>query len=326
MNLSGHRRQNFYSLVDILINVDVFSVLTPKEWITIGMMSQESLTRLAEDEMLDYILKWSIFSESSCNSQNFLINLVKRMGTPICYLPQQKLKKNTMEMYLRSENFRLYSITMYYNCLPQLNSSTNSFVRHSKQLLSSDFNEVIRSYDCIPPFSTSMKDSAGPRTVRLSCIAYFEVHFTRVSASNAYSNNSSEDGLSNSNEIIEECYFGLASSYQEIEKSLSGKEEYSFVYSSSGRIMYNKRPFAYDNYYKFNPGDILGCGICYPPLVTNNGQIFFTRNGEVIHIEQFSSPDYLSISWFPFAVSECIEYLKLFQTVTFFSRFVALVL
>lgn len=293
-------------ICSLRVNVfkDILEFLSIADVVQLGVVNRDSILKYLDGEILRYFLE-RLLAESStgCGTlHNLPINLIRRAGFPVLYYNQEALMKNTMEMYLKSENGRLYGITVYYHQLPQVYSEILPFIQPQRVIQNADLaNDAMAMYDCLPPFTTNVKDKSGQPSFRLSCIAYFEVSFLRNPHPNNYLNNNNLDAL-NSNEVVDEYYFGLASSYQEIEKCLAGIDECSFVYRHNGRMMYSKKTFAFDCYYKFNPGDSVGCGICYPPLASSNGQVFFTRNGEVVHTEDLSSPDYLSMSWFPFAV------------------------
>lgn len=144
------------------------------------------------------------------------------------------------------------------------------------------------------PFTSMYMSKAGILTVKLTCIAYFEVQF--ISATSPTGNPIP------SREKYDKFCFGVTT-YHDIQKCHSSSDQFSFVYNHNGRIMHARNTFANDCYYRFNPCDVVGCGIVYPPLAANNGQMFFTRNGEVVHTEDFPNKEYLHYTWFPFAMN-----------------------
>lgn len=158
------------------------------------------------------------------------------------------------------------------------------------------------------PFTVVTMKKNGLYNARLSCISYFEVQFISKSADMMVGNKHKNDKF---------C-FGVTT-HQELQKNHESANQFSFVYNHNGKIMHSRSTFANDCYYRFNGTDVVGCGIVYPPLAENFGQVFFTRNGEVVHSELFTKKEYLSNSWFPFAVSCYYSYhTAILLTILFF--------
>jgi hypothetical protein len=52
----------------------------------------------------------------------------------------------------------------------------------------------------------------------------------------------------------------------------------------------------------FKIGDIIGCGIIYPPLGKHCGKIFFTKNGGLVTMLDIGVGGLLGLPWFPVVV------------------------
>lgn len=140
------------------------------------------------------------------------------------------------------------------------------------------------------PFTLLTRDTDSCNvTARLSCIAYFEVNFTTTEKSHF---------------AKEEQHWSIGiTNYAD---NISSTEQLVVAYNHSGKVFKAQHCLANNPYYKFNVNDTVGCGIIYPPLSSNNrGQIFFTRNGELIHTEDLSLAETFGTAWYPFAVSSC---------------------
>lgn len=124
----------------------------------------------------------------------------------------------------------------------------------------------------------------------LSCIAYFEVC---VHPNQGYS----------AMDDIRRFSVGLACSLFPLRKKQLGFDNYSFGYHRAGHFVHGNRRVAHMPAY--SPGDIVGCGVIYPPLTgaITSGKIFFTKNGDVVGVFDMGVEGLLSLPWFPALVS-----------------------
>eukprot|EP00981_Chlorochromonas_danica_P008276 scaffold2084_cov170-Ochromonas_danica.AAC.2 len=127
--------------------------------------------------------------------------------------------------------------------------------------------------------------------MRLTTIKYFEL-LCRIETNGSNSSKSPPNP-----QAIKFC-FGLSTS--RLGNDLNGGQEY-LLYKHSGRIIHNKNTLADGPYYRFHSGDVIGCGIVYAPIGGSNGQIFFTKNGEVVYLGELGPSN---INWFPFAMHD----------------------
>lgn len=134
------------------------------------------------------------------------------------------------------------------------------------------------------PFSILLNTAAGGSSLRLSCIKYFEVR-PYPSTSTCTSSR---------------CSFGISTYVSEGGASSAG---HCYVYQHSGHICYNRSTIAQAAYHAFRPGDTLGCGVIYPPMGGRCGQVFFTRNGEVVHLSSLQ-PAALGCRWHAFVMHD----------------------
>lgn len=139
------------------------------------------------------------------------------------------------------------------------------------------------------PFSSLSRERSGESVMRLTTIKYFEL-LCHIEANASNSTKSPPNP-----QAIKFC-FGISTS--RMGNDLNSGQEY-YLYKQSGRIIHNKNTLADGPYYRFHSGDVVGCGIVYAPIGGSNGQIFFTKNGEVVYLGELG---HSNINWFPFAV------------------------
>lgn len=164
----------------------------------------------------------------------------------------------------------------------------------------------------IAPF-TSILNTGSNILIKLSCVAYFEVEFRNLrSNGNDQEPHSAVDiGV----EREEHISLGLACPLFPLKRRRLGDDSNSFGYHHDGKLCHGSR-FLQKNGPSFNDGDIIGCGIIYPPLGKKNGRIFFTKNGSVVEIIDLGYKGLLNLPWFP-AVVSAEEYVALLHAIRY---------
>ena len=81
---------------------------------------------------------------------------------------------------------------------------------------------------------------------------------------------------------------------------LVGGDINSFGYMSEDGCLYHGEDTAGIHFGpSYDPGDIVGCGLIYPPLAANHGDILFTRNGEIVGVVELLDVGLIDVPWFP---------------------------
>ena len=60
----------------------------------------------------------------------------------------------------------------------------------------------------------------------------------------------------------------------------------------------------------FTAGDVIGCGLVYPPLAADQGEILFTRNGEIIGVVELLDVGLLDVPWYPIVGLNCEQAIE----------------
>lgn len=93
---------------------------------------------------------------------------------------------------------------------------------------------------------------------------------------------------------------GLANSQFPRSDMLVGGDVNSFGYLSTDGCLYHGEDTAGIHFGPaYDPGDTVGCGLIYPPLAANHGDILFTRNGEIVGVVELLDVGLIDVPWFP---------------------------
>ena len=139
----------------------------------------------------------------------------------------------------------------------------------------------------ISPFTQTIK-THGVDVMYLSCVAYFEVHLEPTF------------GTENVNMSV-----GLANANFPQTQTLGGDVN-SFGYSSrDGHLYHGDDTVGIHFGPPYSTNDVIGCGLVYPPLAADQGEIFFTRNGEIIGVVELLDVGQLDVPWYPIVGMNC---------------------
>ena len=156
---------------------------------------------------------------------------------------------------------------------------------------------IIRS---MTPFTKVVQINEIEQVVTLSCVGYFEsqVHPKDSTISNKDNINDDND----SHQLYQlQLSIGLACALFPLRGRRAGFDKNSFGYHGDGRIYHGSR-----NCVKVGPsydiGDTVGCGVLYPPLGKQHGQLFYTKNGVLVAVMDIGVGGLLCLPWFPVVV------------------------
>ena len=213
---------------------------------------------------------------------------------------QEKRKEN------RSKAYAVATSDDHFPCLPT--SSTYRFKNEINQTWTRTIRDInlrepasiiVRS---VTPFTKVVQINENEQVVTLSCVGYFESQVHPKVATSAIEISVNEDN--DSHQLYQlQLSVGLASALFPLRGRRAGFDKNSFGYHGDGRIYHGSR-----NCIKIGPsydiGDIVGCGVMYPPLGKQHGQIFYTKNGVLAAVLDIGIAGVLSLPWFPVVVSE----------------------
>jgi len=81
---------------------------------------------------------------------------------------------------------------------------------------------------------------------------------------------------------------------------LVGSDVNSFGYMSADGCLYHGEDTVGIHFGpSYGSGDVVGCGLIYPPLAANHGDILFTRNGEIVGVVELLDVGLTDVPWFP---------------------------
>ena len=152
------------------------------------------------------------------------------------------------------------------------------------------------------PFTRLIQADEYRQIATLSCIAYYECVFHFSGAMTP--TNTKEDPTGG-----QQLSIGLACALFPLRKRRPGFDNNSFGYHSDGRFYHGSRNFLQMGP-TFKIGDIIGCGIIYPPLGKHCGKIFFTKNGGLVTMLDIGVGGLLGLPWFPVVVSGFLGFLS----------------
>lgn len=140
----------------------------------------------------------------------------------------------------------------------------------------------------ISPFTQTIR-SDSVDVIYLSCVAYFEV---KIEPTVGTENGSISIGLANP-------HFPKAG-------RCVGGDVNSFGYFSRDGCLYHGDDTVGIHFGPtFTTGDVIGCGLVYPPLAADQGEILFTRNGEIIGVVELLDVGLLDVPWYPIVGLNC---------------------
>lgn len=247
----------------------------------------------------------SDMSDSSVSMVSMVKILLRRLATwpTSCDLSVFEIEKEDTKNYFLSKSSNwshLVPIEKYnfvgnnhFPCLPMMNS-TNLPTSVSTAL--APFTVIQRVYTDhysgnhignIQNNGNGLYNGTAVAKVALSCIAYFEISSRDTSKRNASPN-------------LIDFAIGLVSSLSSFQ--LRGGFN-SVAYHRDGRCFQSGQAVNGIEGPKCDLGDTIGCGIVYPPLGHQYGQIFFTKNEEVSLTLDLGFQDFSSSPWFPIFVS-----------------------
>ena len=170
---------------------------------------------------------------------------------------------------------------------------------------------IIRS---MAPFSKVVRSKELDHVLTLSCVAYFEAQIHQGSSDSTGLSNSpskpmssaslgmSDAPLMGENNNVQpyqlQLSIGLACALFPLRKRRPGFDKNSFGYHGDGRIYHANRN-SIQTAPPFAAGDVVGCGIMYPPLGKHHGKLFFTKNGVLVAVLDIGVGGLLSLPWFP---------------------------
>ena len=136
------------------------------------------------------------------------------------------------------------------------------------------------------PFTRCLRDPSTRQLLSyLSCISYFEVEIQQNLGYSAMDD-------------FKRFSIGIACSLFPLRKKQLGFDPHSFGYHRDGSLVHCGRKLAQMTAY--STGDIIGCGLIYPPLTNSPvGKIFFTKNGGLVGIFDLGVESLFSLPWFP---------------------------
>ena len=224
------------------------------------------------------------------------------LGKDSCVVYREKRKQN------RSKAYAVALSDDHFPCLPSAanyrfkNETNQGWIRPVRDVNSTNKielqNIIIRS---MTPFTKIVQISETEQVVTLSCVGYFESHVQPKSAAFITDNSISDDN--DSHQLYQlQLSIGLACALFPLRGRRVGFDKNSFGYHGDGRIYHGGR-----NCIKVGPsydiGDTVGCGVLFPPLGKQNGQIFYTKNGFLAALLDIGAAGLLSLPWFPIVVS-----------------------
>jgi hypothetical protein len=211
----------------------------------------------------------------------------------------------------RSKAYAVAISDDHFPCLPSTNTYrfkndvNQNWIRPMRDISSSTKveppNIIIRS---MTPFTKVVQINEAEQVVTLSCVAYFESQVQPKAVTSTMDTTINDDN--DSHQLYQlQLSIGLACALFPLRGRRAGFDKNSFGYHGDGRIYHGGR-----NCVKVGPsydiGDTIGCGVLYPPLGKQHGQIFFTKNGVLAAVLDIGTGGLLSLPWFPVVVSSSI--------------------
>ena len=224
------------------------------------------------------------------------------LGNDARVVYREKRKEN------RSKAYAVAISDDHFPCLPGAatyrfkNEINQGWTRPIRDLNPSNKTEpqkiIIRS---MTPFTKVVQVNDAEQVVTLSCIGYFESKVQSKDSILITKNDIDDDN--DSHQLYQlQLSIGIACALFPLRGRRAGFDKYSFGYHGDGRIYHGSR-----NCIKVGPSydinDIIGCGLLYPPLGKQHGQLFYTKNGVLIALLDIGVGGLLSLPWFPIVVS-----------------------
>ena len=234
--------------------------------------------------------------------RNVSLVLDNILGNDSCVVYREKRKQNRSKAYavaISDDHFPCLYSTANYRFKNETNQGWIRPVRDVNSINKVELqNIIIRS---MTPFTKIVQISGTEQVVTLSCVGYFESHVQPKSAAFITDNSISDDN--DSHQLYQlQLSIGLACALFPLRGRRVGLDKNSFGYHGDGRIFHGGR-----NCIKVGPsydiGDTVGCGVLFPPLGKQNGQIFYTKNGFLAALLDIGAAGLLSLPWFPIVVS-----------------------
>ncbi len=186
--------------------------------------------------------------------------------------------KRKLRAQLVTQTPTVDGLTSFHSIVPDSNfpcmnagggRSGDANTRHT-----SPFTQTIRTY--------------GVDVMYLSCVAYFEVHLEPTFGTE---NVSMSVGLANPN-------------FPQTQK-LGGDVNSFGYFSHDGHLYHGDDTVGIHFGPSYSTDDVIGCGLVYPPLAADQGEIFFTRNGEIIGVVELLDVGQLDVPWYPIVGLNC---------------------
>ena len=140
----------------------------------------------------------------------------------------------------------------------------------------------------ISPFTQTIR-SDSVDVIYLSCVAYFEV---KIEPTVGTENGSISIGLTNPN-------------FPKAGRCVGGDVNSFGYFSRDGCLYHGVDTVGIHFGPTFTAGDVIGCGLVYPPLAADQGEILFTRNGEIIGVVELLDVGLLDVPWYPIVGLNC---------------------
>ena len=169
---------------------------------------------------------------------------------------------------------------------------------------------IIRS---MTPFTKVVQINDFEQVVTLSCIGYFESQVQSKDSILITKNDINDDN--DSHQLYQlQLSIGIACALFPLRGRRAGFDKYSFGYHGDGRIYHGSR-----NSIKVGPSydinDIIGCGVLYPPLGKQHGQLFYTKNGVLVAVIDIGVGGLLSLPWFPIVVRRMVSLIMMIMII-----------
>ena len=243
-------------------------------------------------------------SQGPRNVNIVISDLIHGFDSRVVY--REKRKEN------RSKAYAVAISDDHFPCLPGAasyrfkNEINQGWIRPVRDINSSNKCEtqkiIIRS---MTPFTKVVQINEIEQVVTLSCVGYFESQVQPKDSISMSISSTKGDSINDDNDSHQlyqlQLSIGLACALFPLRGRRAGFDKNSFGYHGDGRIYHGSR-----NCIKVGPsydiGDIVGCGILYPPLGKQHGQLFYTKNGLLVSVLDIGVGGLLSLPWFPIVV------------------------
>lgn len=176
-------------------------------------------------------------------------------------------------------------------CLVESNVGRNSTGNLAHRPFENQSNNMELTF-AAAPFTKGYREASNPSLLRIgfSCIAYFECSIYPPTPPAAVP---MEDTT-----IWSPCIsVGLSCPTFPLKKKQPGWDRYSFGYHSDDGCFFHGDGLGEEMGPAYGVGDVIGCGLMYPPLCPKP-RLFFTRNGVIVGAYTMDS-EYLTLPWFP---------------------------